>query len=510
MTEAAAFEASELTVSQQEQAIDPTRLTPYLRAILAVVLIADILDLMDSTITNIAAPSIARQLGGGESLIKWLGAAYALAIGVLLVVGGRLGDRYGKRRMFLIGITGFTAASALCGLSVDPPMIIIGRLIQGGFGALMIPQGISILMATFSRKQLPRAFGVFGPAMGVSAVLGPIIAGFIISADIAGLDWRPVFLINIFLGLIGLVAAVKLLPHDQPTSHKSIDAIGATLLGAAMLALIFGLIEGSTDGWTALPIVCVVAGVALLVAFGARQARAANPLITPSLLKNKGFTAGLILGLAFFAAVSGLAYVVSLFFQLVLHLGPARAALGLVPVMTGIIGASIVCRPLLTVLGRRLVVIGLATTLFGTLALWFTCQWKGTAVTPWLTAPSLLVVGLGMGASFSTIFEVTLGDVTRQEAGSASGSLSAVQQLATAIGSAIVTTVFFDVLHESGGAEAMTVSVLVVAAVVALCLGLVWLLPRTAPAEGFESQAVDDPAGAVPTETGMMRGDAHP
>jgi MFS family permease len=133
---------------------DPTRLTPRLRAILAVVIIADILDLMDSTITNIAAPSIVQNIGGGESLIKWLGASYALAIGVLLVIGGRLGDRYGKRRLFLIGIAGFTVASALCGLSVNSTMIVIGRLIQGGFGALLIPQGMSILVATFSRDQL--------------------------------------------------------------------------------------------------------------------------------------------------------------------------------------------------------------------------------------------------------------------------------------------------------------------------------------------------------------------
>jgi EmrB/QacA subfamily drug resistance transporter len=471
---------------------DATRLTPFLRAILAVVLIADILDLMDSTITNIAAPSIARQIGGGESLIKWLGAGYALSMGVLLVVGGRLGDRYGKRRMFIVGISGFTAASAVCGLSIDPAMIIVGRLIQGGFGALMIPQGISILMATFSREQLPRAFSVFGPAMGVSAVLGPIVAGFIISANVAGLDWRPVFLINIVLGLFGLIAAIRLLPHDQPTSRDPIDAVGATLLGASMLTLIFGLIEGSTDGWSVLPLLSVAGGVGLLACFGLRQARASNPLIIPSLLKNKGFTAGLVLGLAFFAAVSGLGYVVSLFFQLVLHLSPSRAALGLIPIMIGIIGASIVCRPLLTVQGRRLVVIGLAATLFGTLGLWFTIVQTGDSVTPWFTTPSLFVVGLGMGVSFSTIFEVALGDVTQEEAGSASGSLSAVQQLATAVGSALVTSVFFDVLRNSGGAKAMTVSVLVVAGVIMLCLGLVWLLPKTAPPEGFEFSAINE------------------
>ena len=487
MTLASLDTADPIETPTADGPIDPTRLTPRLRAILVVVLIADILDLMDSTITNIAAPSIARDLGGGESLIKWLGAGYALAIGVLLVVGGRLGDRYGKRRIFLIGVTGFTVASTLCGLSVDPAMIIVGRLVQGGFGALMIPQGISILMATFTRAQLPRAVSAFGPAMGVSAVLGPIAAGFIISANIAGLDWRPVFLINIVLGLIGLVAAIRLLPHDQPVSHEPIDAIGAALLGVTMLTLIFGLIQGSTSGWTALPIISLVGGVLLFTGFAVRQRQTPNPLITPSLLKNRGFTSGLVLGLGFFAAVSGLAYVISLFFQLVLHLSPSRAALGLAPVMVGIIAASIVCRPLLTSLGRRLVVIGLVTTLLGTLGLWLTVLAKGTSVTPWLTAPSLLVLGVGMGACFSTIYEVALGDVTHEEAGSASGSLSAVQQLATAIGSAIVTTVFFSVLRDSGGTKAMTASVLVVAIVVVVCLGLVWLLPRSAPVDEMDS-----------------------
>ena len=178
-----------------------------------------------------------------------------------------------------------------------------------------------------------------------------------------------------------------------------------------------------------------------------------HPLIIPSLLKNRGIHCRTHLGLAFFAAVSGLGYVVSLYFQLVLHLSPSHAALGLVPVMVGIIVASIACRPLLTVLGRRLVVIGLSATLFGTLGLWFTILRTGVSVTPWLTAPSLLIVGLGMGASFSTIFEVALGDVSHEEAGSASGSLSAVQQLATAIGAAIVTTVFFEILRQGAAPQ---------------------------------------------------------
>jgi EmrB/QacA subfamily drug resistance transporter len=461
----------------------PARLSNRLRAILAVVLIADVLDLMDSTITNIAAPSIVRDIGGGESLIKWLGASYALAMGVLLVVGGRLGDRYGKRRLFLTGIAGFTAASLVCGLAADPVMLIAGRLVQGGFGALLIPQGIGILLATFSREQIPRAVSAFGPVLGGSAVLGPIVAGFIIDADIGGLSWRPVFLINIVLGAVGFAAALRLLPHDGPGSTVPIDGLGAGLLSGTMAGLLYGLIEGSTAGWTALPIVSLVAGAVLFAGFGLRQRLASDPLILPSLLANRGFTAGLLLGLAFFAAVNGLAYVVSLFFQLALGLRPAAAALGLAPMMAGIIGASFAGRPLITKLGRLLVVIGLGITLAGAAGVWATVLAEGAAVSVWMLAPSLLVLGVGMGACFSSIYDVAIGDIAPAEAGSASGALSAVQQLAAGIGSAVVTTVYFSQLSRHGAAHAMTVSVAVVGAIAALGLGLVWLLPRSAPAE---------------------------
>jgi len=460
---------------------DPSKLTTRLRLILAVVLLADVLDLMDSTITNIAAPAIVRDLGGGESLIKWLGASYALAMGVLLVVGGRLGDRFGKRRMFLIGIAGFTLASLGCGLAAGPAMLIAGRLLQGGFGALLIPQGIGILISTFSREQQPRAFTAFGPVLGASAVLGPIAAGFLISADIAGLTWRPIFLINIVLGTAGFLAAFRILPRDEPASAVPIDGLGSGLLGASMFALIYGLIDGSTDGWTALPVLCLAGGVVLLAGFGVRQRRAADPLILPSLLANRGFTAGLLLGLAFFAALNGLAYVISLFFQTALGLSPRAAAIALCPMMIGIIIAAFICRPLVGRLGRVLVITGLGITLAGAAGLWATVLAQGTAVSVWALAPSILVLGAGMGTCISSIYDVAIGDVAPAEAGSASGALSAVQQLAAAIGSAVVTTVYFTQLAHHGAAHAMTVSVAVVGAIALLDLGLVWLLPRSAP-----------------------------
>jgi EmrB/QacA subfamily drug resistance transporter len=460
---------------------DPSRLTTRLRLILAIVLLADVLDLMDSTITNIAAPSIVRDIGGGESLIKWLGASYALAMGVLLVIGGRLGDRYGKRRVFLIGIAGFTLASLACGLSTGPAMLVASRLVQGGFGALLIPQGIGILIGTLSREQMRGAVSAFGPVMGASAVLGPVAAGFLISADIAGLTWRPIFLINIVLGSVGFAAALRLLPHDGPASAVPIDGLGSGLLGASMLGLIYGLIEGSTAGWTAGPVLCLAAGGVLLAGFGVRQRMAADPLILPSLLANRGFTAGLLLGLAFFAAVSGLAYVISLFFQTALGLTASAASIALAPLMIGIIVASVVCRPLVGKLGRLLVVAGLTVTLAGAAGLWVTVLARGTGVSPWAIAPSILVLGAGMGACFSSIYDVAIGDVAPAEAGSASGALSAVQQLAAAIGSAVVTTVYFTQRAQHGAAHAMTVSVAVVGAIALADLGLVWLLPKAAP-----------------------------
>jgi EmrB/QacA subfamily drug resistance transporter len=464
-----------------------SRLDGRLWAILLVVLLADVLDLMDSTITNIAAPVVERELGGGESLIKWLGSSYALAMGVFLVVGGRLGDRYGWRRMFLIGLSGFVLASAWCGLSTDPAMLIAARLVQGASGALLIPQGIGILITTFRKEQLPTAFAAFGPILGASAILGPILAGFIVSADIAGLTWRPVFLINIALGGLSLVAAAKVLPADSQTSDTPIDGIGAGILAVAMFGLIYGLIEGSTNGWSAVPVASLAVGVLALLAFGYRQATADGPLVAPSLLRNRGFTAGLLVGLAYFAAVNGLAYVIALYFQLGLGLTPRHTALSLAPLMIGIIIASFAGRPILQRLGRTLTVIGLCITAVGLLFMWAVARHHtGTSVLAF--ALPLLVLGVGMGFCFASIYEVAIGDVAHEEAGGASGSLSAVQQLANALGSAIVTTVYFN--HSATGAShAVALSLLVVGGIVLCCLGLVWLMPAAAPAEDAEVTA---------------------
>lgn len=449
-------------------------------AILGLVLLADALDMLDATVTNIAAPTIVADIGGGDALIKWLTSAYALALGVLLVVGGRMGDRYGQRRLFLIGMTGFTVASAACGLATSPALLIVARAVQGAFGALLIPQGMAIMTKAFSRRQLERAFGLFGPLLGLATVGGPVLAGFIIDRDIAGLSWRPIFLVNIALGTFGVIAATRVLPRDDGDPAVRIDGRGSGYLAGAMFGLIFGLIEGSTNGWTAAAVGALLAGVAFGLLFWRRQTTAANPLLKPSLLANRGFTSGLLAGLVYFAVTSGLIYVVSLFMQQALGADPGDAALGLLPLTIGIIVAAGLAMGmgLAGKLGRTLILIGMLLTLAGAGGILAAVLAAGLSTSLWTLAPAIFVVGLGMGACFGTLFDIALGDVAPDEAGGASGSLSAVQQLAAGIGSAAVTSIY---LAGSDATDAMTTTLVVVIAATAVCLPVVRLLPRRAP-----------------------------
>ncbi|MFE7532178.1 DHA2 family efflux MFS transporter permease subunit [Kitasatospora sp. NPDC057542] len=456
------------------QAPSTPQTTPDRRrwAVLAVVLLAAVLDLLDATITNVAAPTIATDLNGGDALVQWLGAGYALAMGVLLVVGGRLGDKFGRRRLFLVGLTGFTLTSVACGLALDPASLIGFRLLQGAFGALVIPQGFGILGAAFPPHELGKAFGVFAPCLGLSAISGPVLAGFLID----GFGWRSMFLINIALGGLAIALATRLLPRDSGDRTVTVDGPGSGLLATTMLGLLYGLIDGSSHGWTPVPILSLTAGALLFALFCLRQRSAASPLIEPSLLKNRGFTSGLVLGLVFYAAVAGLLLVLSLFLQDGLHRTPTQASLGLAPIAAGIILASIAAHRLMARLGRTLILVGLLLTLAGTLSLLVLIQ--ATTPTAWILIAPVLVAGLGLGTCFGTVYEVTLGGVGPKESGSASGSLSAVAQLANSIGAAAITTVYF---HTPGGSTNAAVHSLAVVAVAALaCCALVWLLPRNA------------------------------
>lgn len=198
-------------------------------------------------------------------------------------------------------MAGFVGASTVAGLAVDPAMLVAARVVQGAFGALLIPQGIAIMTKTFPRDALRKAFGAFGPLLGIFAVGGPLLAGLLIDLDLFGLGWRPVFLINTVVGGLGLLLAVRVLPQVDADPAARIELTGSLLLALAVFGLLFGLVEGSTDGWTALPLVCLVAAVGFAAAFAHRQVTTPEPLIDPGLLRNRGFTSGLLVGLLLFA-----------------------------------------------------------------------------------------------------------------------------------------------------------------------------------------------------------------
>jgi MFS family permease len=339
----------------------------------------------------------------------------------------------------------------------------------------------------FSRDMLARAFGLFGPVLALSSVGGPVLAGFLISADVLGLSWRPIFLVNIILGVTGLIMAARILPRDDDGDRSTVvDGWASGLLAAAMLGLLYGLIGGSTNGWSVIPIVSITAGVVFFAAFAYRQRTATHPLIKPSLMKNRGFTSGLLVCLVAVAAGAGLLFVLSLFLQEGLHVSPRGTSLGLLPLTLGLVAAGFAAMGgLVAKLGRRLVFIGLTVDLVG-------CGWvlvlverSGTNVSLWALAPAFFVIGIGIGLSFATIPVVALGNAKPDEAGSASGSFSSIQQLASAIGSAAVTSIFFQA-GSSGPGHAMNVTLIVVLAVTALSLPVAALMPRTAPSEPSE------------------------
>ena len=233
-------------------------------------LAAEIMDLIDGTVVGIAAPSIRAELGGGDAMIQWVAAGYTLAFAAGLITGGRLGDLYGRRRMFLVGLVGFVAASALCGLATTPGMLIGFRVAQGLLGAMLIPQGFGILKATFPPDDLGKAFGAFGPTIGLAVVGAPILGGALIAWDVAGLGWRTIFLINVPLGLAALALAAAVLPESRAEDGPRPDPVGMVLVSTGLALLVFPLVEGRELGWPAWTFGMLAAGVA--AARGVRRA----------------------------------------------------------------------------------------------------------------------------------------------------------------------------------------------------------------------------------------------
>jgi MFS family permease len=459
---------------------------PYrLRWVLAaVVLAANVMDLLDATIVNVAGPSIHRDLGGGSNTLQWLSAAYTLAFAVLLIAGARLGDIFSRRRMFLIGSVGFTLFSAASAAAPNINVLIAFRALQGGFGALMIPQGFGLVKEVFTDDaEFAKATGLFGPATGLAMLAAPIVAGALIDANLWGTGWRLVFLINVPIGVLTVPLAIRSLPRGASHPDVKLDIGGVWLVGLALVAIIYPLIQGRTDGWPAWAFAMLAVGLILLVVFlRYERGRGKNPLIEPTLLANRTYLSGIAVVLALFGAFGGLLLCVSLYGQLGEGWSPIHAGLTLTPMVVGMIVGMLGSMAAVNRLGRHLLHTGILLIAAGAVDLALTLTGEHAA-TSWALLPGLLLIGAGAGASIGQLFQFILTSVSMEEVGSASGVMEAVQQLSTALGVAVLGTIFFSTFGHDAAPEALRATAWACLAPLAVAFVLVFRLPMHAREE---------------------------
>ncbi len=478
MTEASTSSSPEITMH-------PATRNPLRWFVLVVVLASNIMDTMDATIVNVAGPSIRHAIGGSASTLQWLSAGYTLAFAVFLITGARLGDMFGRRRLFLLGSAGFTVMSAACAVAPSPAVLICFRVLQGSFGALMVPQGVGMLKEVFAEDEMAKVFGAYGPMIGLSVLAAPILAGGLVEANLWGIGWRLVFLINVPIGIAAFAGAVRVLPRTVPHPGIRLDIGGMVLIGAALTAIIYPLIQGRTAGWPAWTFVMLGAGVLLLGAFVIwERHHHGDPLIEPALLANRTYTNGILVALAFFGAFSGVLLCVSLFGQLGEGWSPIHAGLTLTAMVIGLIVGMGVSFGLVARLGRHLLHIGIALVGAGAIVLALTVTGARTASTLDL-APGLFLFGAGAGMAMGQLFDFILAGVGMDEVGSASGVLQAVQQLSSAIGVAALGTIFFSAFGHHLPTHALAITAWACLAPVALAFALIFRLPMHAREPSF-------------------------
>lgn len=421
---------------------------------LAVLLLAVVMDLIDITIVNIALPSIRDDLGASNAALEWTIAGYAVAFALGLITAGRLGDVFGRRLMFVTGVSGFTAASVLCGLAWSPEALVAARIAQGVFAALMVPQVLSMINVGFPPEERPKAYGLYGAFAGIATVSGPLIGGLLVQGDLFELGWRPIFLINLPVGLMTLVAATMLVRESREEHPARIDLTGVGLLTGGLLLLLYPLVQGHESGWPAWTYASMAASVPVLAVFALQQAhrarRGGSPLVPLELFRRRAFTGGVLAALTFFSGVAGFFLVMTLTLQAGLGFSALHTALTFLPWSLGIAvaaGASIQLAPRL---GRRLTVAGALAMATGMGGVLVAVEQAGTDLSWWSLAPGLAVCGLAMGMVAPTLVDVVLAGVRNRDAGAASGVLNTALQLGGAAGVALIGVIFFGLLSAEG------------------------------------------------------------
>ncbi|MEV7979740.1 MFS transporter [Streptomyces sp. NPDC086519] len=456
---------------------------------------AAFMDLVDVTIVNIAIPSIQRDAHASFSQIQWITAGYALAFAAGLITGGRLGDIHGRKRLFLTGVAGFTLASALCGFAAGPEMLVAARILQGGMAAMMVPQVLSIVHATFPAHERGKVFGLFGAIVGLGAVSGPLLGALLTEWNLLGLEWRPIFLINLPVGVAALLLGRRCIGESKAPHALRLDLVGVALVTLGLLMLLYPLTRGRELGWPLwgyASMAGALAVFAVLVGYERRKAaRDGSPLIEPSLFTVKSFAAGIAVQTVFGVALGIFFLVWTLYMQVGLGWTPLHAGLTGVPFSISVsVAAGVSVQKLVPRFGRKVLQAGALLMALGVLLYIWESDRYGLAIASWQMALPLVVMGVGMGLIVAPLTDAVLSEVPRRHAGSASGLINTVQQMGNALGLGLVSVVFYGVIDDRLAAaqpgpvfaDAFRHALLWVAAVLGLIFLLMFALPRRAAA----------------------------
>jgi EmrB/QacA subfamily drug resistance transporter len=378
-------------------------------------------------------------------------AGYQLGYAVVLITGGRLGDIFGRKRLFIIGVSGFTLASLICGLAPNPVALIAARVFQGLMAALMYPQVLSVIQVSFPPRERGTAFGIFGGVIGVATISGPLLGGLLIQADLhiggTALLWRPIFLVNLPIGIGAVIAATRYLRESHAPDAPRLDIPGMLLATLGLFLIAFPLVEGRDAGWPLWAYLMLVGGAVVMVIFGRyirlRAARGGSPLVEPKLFNDRAFVVGSTIAMAFFAGIPAFFLTFSLFVQIGLGFSALHAGLTTLPFAMMSAMASGVSIRLAPKLGKRILSLGCILLIAGMGAMWLTVEAAGTAVNSYEMVPALAVSGAGLGLVVAPLINIILAGISSGSAGSASGVLTTVQQIGGALGVAVIGIIFF-------------------------------------------------------------------
>jgi EmrB/QacA subfamily drug resistance transporter len=421
---------------------------------LPVILVGSFLSFLDFFIVNIALPAMRDDLGARPSQLQFVVAGYGIGFAVALITGGRLGDIFGRKRVFLLGLGGFTLASALCGLAVSPTMLIASRVLQAVMAATLTPQILAIIRVEFAPHERPFAIGLYGTSMGFASIVAQLLGGLLVSMDLFGWSWRPIFLINIPIGLVAVCLAARMLRESRSSARPTLDPIGVGLISLGLFLLIYPLVEGRETGWPIWSFAMLAATVPVLFGFVRHEqrviSRGRSPLVPLHLFRVPTIAFGLIVSVVFFSGLAVFFVVLTVFFQAGFGYSPFSAGLMFLPFAIGFSCASSVSGPIATRLGGHIVHLGtllMALGLLGVIALGHIAQGASVAgpIDPRLLVPLFLGYGLGQGLAQPALINTVVGSagVSAEDAGSAAGLFLTTAQSSIALGVAAIGDVFF-------------------------------------------------------------------